>query len=97
MKDQQFEWDDNKATKVLNKHNIDFEDMVQIFEGQQFIYQSDQNGEVRWTTVGILEEQFFAVIYTMRGDVIRLITARRARENEKREYYKSYPENSGQG
>ncbi|MDI6835009.1 MAG: BrnT family toxin [Rhizobiaceae bacterium] len=35
--------------------------------------------------------RLIAVVYTMRGDICRVISARVARPNEQREYYARYP------
>jgi len=43
--------------------------------------------EVRWIAIGLLDNVEIAVIYTMRGEAIRLITARRARQNERDAYH----------
>ncbi|MBY0611886.1 MAG: BrnT family toxin [Beijerinckiaceae bacterium] len=63
----------------------------------RFEFPSDQKGESRTTAIGELNGRFFAIIYTMRGDVIRLITARRARTNEKRDYHARYPQDGQKG
>ena len=90
MRELIFEWDNDKAAKVLNERNIDFKDMVQIFTGQMVEYVSDKNGEYRIIAIGKLNNRFYSVVYTKRGDVIRLITARRAWKSEERKYYQSY-------
>jgi uncharacterized DUF497 family protein len=85
-----FSWSEEKAATVLAKHGIEFLDMTRLWDGPRLVARSDQNGETRWKAIGILEGRFFAVIYTERGDTIRLITARRARDNEERAYRDLY-------
>ena len=81
-----FEWDDDKSATNLGKHGIDFADAIDIFYGRVILRQSDRNNEERWIAIGSLENRLIAVIFTRRADVIRIISARRARKNEEREY-----------
>lgn len=45
--------------------------------------------EDRWLTIGMIPPAILVVVYTERdsGDVLRLISARQANEQEKRTYY----------
>jgi uncharacterized DUF497 family protein len=81
-----FEWDDDKSKANLFKHGIDFDDASEIFYGPIVLRQSDRNNEERWVAVGSLEERLIAVVFTRRADFFRIISARRARKNEEREY-----------
>lgn len=85
-----FEWDENKRLSTLEKHGLDFRIAIGIFNGPIVTKQSSQNGEARWLSVGIMKGAEIAVIYTMRTETRRIITVRRARENERREYYACY-------
>lgn len=82
----EFEWDPAKDRANLEKHGIDFEDAIGIFERQVFTERSDREGEERWKAVGMLEGREIAVIYTMREGRHRIISARRASRNERRAY-----------
>jgi len=77
-----------RAENLLNreKHGIDFDDATEIFYGPIFLRRSDRNNEERCIAVGSLEHRLIAVVFTRRSDVIRIISARRARKNEEREY-----------
>lgn len=87
-----FEWDENKRISTLEKHGLDFIDAVKIFDGPTLIAQSSLDGEARWLAVGIVKGLELAVIYTIRSGNYRIITARRARKNERQKYYENYPE-----
>ena len=53
-----FEWDDEKATLNLRKHNVSFEDAARVFLDPNRIETFDGRdayGEDRWRTVGIVE------------------------------------------
>jgi uncharacterized protein len=81
-----FEWDDEKSRRNLAKHGIDFDDAKEVFYRPVIIRQSNRDNEERWVAVGYSENRLVAVIFTRRADVIRIISARRARKNEEREY-----------
>ena len=82
-----FEWDENKRRLVLERHGIDFEDAIQIFAGPVWETLSPRTGEQRWLAIGVVGGIEIAVVYTLRKDCRRIITARRARTYERREYH----------
>lgn len=86
-----FEWDEAKRHVNILKHGIDFEDAALALSLPRLEYPSDRHGEKR--TVAICPEQarLIAVTYTMRGEICRIISARVARTNERREYYTRHP------
>jgi uncharacterized DUF497 family protein len=81
-----FEWDENKSDANLAKHGYDFDDASQIFHETIVLHESDRNNEERWIAIGSLDGRLIAVIFTRRGETIRIISARRARKNEERTY-----------
>ena len=92
-----FEWDADKNQANIAKHGIDFDDAVQIFYGPIVLHRSDRNNEERWVAVGSLENRLVAVVFTRRADVIRIISARRARKNEERAYRNTQVGRSAEG
>jgi len=86
-----FEWDEDKRTKALEKHGIDFADAVGVFDRETLVAPSKHGNEERWVAIGLLEGIEIAVILTMRSDVCRIITARRARRYEREIYQARYP------
>ncbi|HRX71463.1 MAG: BrnT family toxin [Candidatus Competibacteraceae bacterium] len=86
-----FEWDADKARRNQRKHKVSFETAARVFLDPNRIetYDDRENyGEDRWKTVGLVEVEWLTVVYTLRGDheTIRIISARRADESEKRTY-----------
>jgi uncharacterized DUF497 family protein len=81
-----FEWDADKSRANRRKHGIDFEDASEVFYGPVILRQSDRNDEERWIAIGSLEDRLITVVFARRADVIRIISARRARKNEERAY-----------
>jgi uncharacterized protein len=83
-----YQWDRNKALSNLSKHGIDFADAVSVFSDELAItIFDDRFEEERYITIGIdLFSRILVVIYTMRDDEIRLISARKASKNERLQY-----------
>lgn len=82
-----FEWDEPKRQLVLAERGIDLLDMRALFDGREVVsYATPKHDEERWKTVGLIHGIAFAVVWTLRGEMIRLITARRARDGEERDY-----------
>jgi uncharacterized protein len=88
----QFEWDESKNLENISKHEIDFADVSEIFNGPMLIELDDRfdYDEDRWFGIGFLGNGIAVVIWTERyGDVIRIISARRANRYE-RQRFKQY-------
>jgi uncharacterized protein len=81
------EWDAAKAASNRDKHGIDFDEAIEIFYGPSLLRRSDRNAEARWLAIGETEGRVITVVFTRRGDALRIISARRARKNEERAYY----------
>lgn len=89
-----FEWDDEKARANIKKHGIDFETAARVFadENRLEIYDEEHSEyEDRYITIGLIGNVACAcvvmVVYTERGEAIRLISARKATSQERRMYY----------
>ncbi len=77
-----------KAERNRRKHGVDFADAVGVFEDPYALSQPDVvAGEDRVVTLGRdLLDRLLVVVWTWRGDNIRLISARRAAPRERRWY-----------
>ena len=87
------EWDDAKNEKNFRKHKIYFEDAARVFLDENRIDYLDENhsdDEERWKVIGKVRN-VLVVIYTERGEILRLISARKAEKKEEDEYYGQYP------
>ena len=82
-----FGWNPIKRESNLHDHKIDFVDVKGIFDGYTFIRRSDRHGEVRYQIFGYVYDREIAVACTLRGEVCWLISARRARKDERGKYY----------
>lgn len=84
----EFEWDDDKNRKNREKHKIGFEEAKTIFDDDNSIeFEASRNNEYRVVRIGKTATKFILfVVYTMRGLVIRLISARQANKKERNLY-----------
>ena len=83
-----FEWDDNKRRANVAKHGFDFVDATEVFaDPRQYTYRSPyRSGEERYVSIGSVRGRLIAVVFTQRGDKLRIISARPARRNEREQY-----------
>ncbi|MBB1250501.1 BrnT family toxin [Rhizobium sp. G21] len=86
----EFDWDEDKRVANIKKHGIDFEDAVFAMAERRHEYQLVRNGESRTVAICPQNNRLIAVVYVMRGKMIRIISVRLARANERRKYYESY-------
>ncbi len=95
--DMEFEWDEEKAEANFRKHHVDFELAARVFFDPHRIEKFDaahDSGEERWQTIGMAESVVLMVVYTergMTGEIIRLISARKANQHEQKTYSKNLP------
>ena len=87
---QTFEWDRMKAARNVIKHGVRFTEAATVFFDRDALFEDDEehsDGERRYTVIGHsirLRELF--VVHVHRGDNIRIVSARRAEPEERREY-----------
>ena len=88
-----FEWDDDKRERNLEKHGIDFVRAVKIFENPivEWIDDREDYGEERLIAIGHWNEQFLIVVSTWPDKTRRIISAWKAGSDEERTYYESLP------
>lgn len=74
------EWDPAKAAANYRKHGVHFADAVGVFEDDRAITIEDTSAdEERFKTLGTdFLGRILVVVYTHRGERIRLISARKA-------------------
>jgi len=83
-----YEWDPKKAASNLRKHRVDFADAVTVFEDDFAVtIDDDEPEEKRFVTIGMdAFARILIVVYTWRGENIRVISARKADAEERRQY-----------
>lgn len=83
-----FDWDSNKAQSNLRKHRVSFEAATKVFgDPAALAIPDDCVEEDRWQYIGRVGNEILFVVYTERGDDIRIISARRATRSEEDDYY----------
>ena len=93
----EFEWDEAKRSSNVEKHGIDFEDAIEVFEYPNYTAPSSRSNEQRFITVGWMQGREIAVIYIVRGQTARIISARRARSNERKALHETTRGRSPEG
>jgi uncharacterized DUF497 family protein len=86
----QFEWDDAKAAQNLADHGLSFEAASLVFNDPfalEWLDDREDYGEDRYVILGIVDDRLLYVAYTMRGEKIRMISARGAEPHERRKYH----------
>ena len=82
-------WDPEKAMVNLKKHGVRFSDAETVLFDPNALTREDMEseGEQRFVTVGMdALGRILIVVYTYRGEDIRLISARSATKREKMQY-----------
>ena len=84
-----FEWDEKKAVLNFNKHNISFEKACETFF-DPFLFPLDSDyveGEERDRLIGLtLDWKLLLVVYLLKEDTIRIISARSTTSPERKQY-----------
>ena len=93
-----FEWDVGKNAANLAKHGVEFADASRIFEGPVLERLDDREdyGETRIAAVGVVEGRELFVVYTMRGETRRIISARKANRHERQAYHQALRAHQGE-
>jgi uncharacterized DUF497 family protein len=84
----EFTWDPKKAERNLRKHEVEFVDAVTAFDDDRAITLVDEHPEEeRYVSFGAdAQGRLLAVAYAVRGDAIRIISARKATSRERAQY-----------
>ncbi|MBR6029703.1 MAG: BrnT family toxin [Clostridia bacterium] len=83
------EWDEDKNRRNMEKHGISFQTAALVFADEERIEYYDRlhsRDEDRYVVLGRINGILY-VVYTMRGEFSRLISARMATAAERRVYY----------
>jgi uncharacterized protein len=95
LKSVQFEWDERKRRKNIQKHGIDFLDAPEIFQGPMLVSLDEKHdyGEDRFVGIGFLRNKAVVVIFTEQDiETIRLISVRKATKHEEDRFKETLPD-----
>jgi hypothetical protein len=85
----EFEWDEIKSKRTEAARGFNFLFAQRVFDDPNRIDRIDQRrayGEERRQTIGRIGPEVYFVAYTTRGAVVRIISARKAHDNEQDDY-----------
>lgn len=85
-----FEWDEGNLVKNWEKHGVSASDCEQLFLNEPLVVGPDEehsDREPRFYSLGQTDAgRRLFVVFTVRGTLIRVISAREMNRREKREY-----------
>jgi uncharacterized protein len=86
-----FEWDERKRRSNLRKHRLDFARCATVFAGLVMTEVDSRcdYGELRFFTIGVLDERVVSVVHTESEQFIRIISFRKATKSEQARYFKT--------
>ncbi len=96
-----FDWNSRKERSNRQKHQVGFDEASTVFSDSLSITIPDpdhSNDEERWVTMGLSHRQrLLVVVHTEEGEkeIVRIISARRADSDERREYEEGHPRKGG--
>ncbi len=86
-----FDWDNNKAARnVINHDGVTFDEAATVFDDPYFVVLADDEhsfDESRYWIIGeSVRGRVLLMVYTERGDLVRIISAREATGREQESY-----------
>ncbi len=82
-----FEWDERKRLTNLEKHGIDFRDVILLTAHPMMVGKARTvEDEERWMATGRMNDIVVTMIFTKREKIIRIISLRSARRDERKAY-----------
>jgi len=83
-----FEYDEKKSQINKEKHNIDFVEAQKLWQDEDalVIPANIVDNEIRYALISKKLTKCFIAIFTIRDDIYRIISVRRCRKNEEKNY-----------
>jgi uncharacterized DUF497 family protein len=86
-----FEFDPAKNERNIKERGISFASSAEFDWTTALVLRSDRTGEARYMAVGEIEGRLHVLVYTKRGQALRIISLRRANSREVKRYEKAKP------
>ena len=87
-----FEWDKGNRDKNFKKHNVTIKESEEIFDSEESFIFEDEKHSIKEKRYGLFgktsKERRLSIVFTIRQDKIRIITARDMSKRERRAYEK---------
>jgi len=82
------EFDPDKRNATLLHRGLDLKRAGEVFDGAHITIEDDRvdYGEARFITIGLLDERMVVLVWTWRGENLRVISIRKANEREQKRY-----------
>lgn len=84
--EREYEWDEEKSRTNVAERQLPFSEIGNFDWNTAVIRQSDRYGETRWLATGYIGQRLHVIVFTERGDRLRIISLRTASRRERREY-----------
>jgi uncharacterized DUF497 family protein len=88
-----FDWDEGNSPKITARHRVEPGECEQAFFVEPFVVVIDEKhsaDEPRWRALGrTVNDRCLHLVFTFRGDLIRIIHARDMNRKERRSYEKA--------
>ena len=86
-----FEYDEKKSQINKEKHEIDFVEDQNLWQNENalIIPANIIDDEVRYALISIFKDKCYVAIFTLRNEIYRIISVRRCRKNEEKNYEKN--------
>jgi uncharacterized DUF497 family protein len=84
----ELEWDPEKARRNFEAHGVSFQ-MANQFDwsgAEHFIDDRFEYGEERFIALGLMGGRLHTLVYTQRGDRLRIISLRKSNKRELKRY-----------
>ena len=92
-KEINLEWDEEKRQCNIDLRGVDFKDAVDIFSDpnmQLYLDNRHDYGEMRFNAYGMSKNRHLRVCFTLRDNIIRIITMFKVHEKEWNQQYKTF-------
>lgn len=79
-----FDWDEAKSEATFRARGFDFAYASRVFDGARVVVLEEQvrSGEARTKVIGEVEANLLVIVFTMRAETCRIISARLASRKE---------------
>ena len=77
-----YEWDETKRLANIAKYGVDFHEIWDFDWDTSLKEESPRAGEARYRAYGFIGVRLYSVVYTGRGENIRIISLRKANDRE---------------
>ena len=83
-----FEYDENKSLINKKKHGINFVEAQNLWQDENalVVHANIIDDEIRYALISIFKDKCYTAIYTLRNEIYRIISVRRCRKIEERNY-----------